>query len=321
LGGTSPTTTDACLLTGRLTAKNFDNDVNMDAVKKAMVEKISNPLSLDWDKAAYSIIRVAESNMLNALRLISVRKGHDPREFTLIAFGGGGPMHCAALASELGIRSVVVPNAAAVFSAWGMMMTDLRHDYLKTSICRTLDVKPDFLNEQWLSLENDAGIQLNEEGVDRSDVVFEYSVDMRYMGQEHTVKVSAPPTPWGDEQRREIIERFHEAHEKNFTFKLPRTPTEIVNFHLTAFGKTKKPVMKEIDTPKTSLGQCIIEERDVYFEETGFRKIPVYSREKLWAGVEIIGPGIVEETAASTIFFEGQRLTVDKLGNLVITLP
>ncbi|MDR0513370.1 MAG: hydantoinase/oxoprolinase family protein [Treponema sp.] len=319
-GGVYPTTTDACLLTGRLSAKNFDNEVNLNNVRDAVIDHIGKPLSFDWDKAAFSIIRVAESNMLNALKLISVRKGHDPRDFTMVAFGGGGPMHCAALAAQLGIRSVVVPNAAAVFSAWGMMMADLRHDYLKTSICRTLDVTLDFLNNEWRQLENDANTQLKSEGVDSSTIILQYSVDMRYMGQEHTVKINALPAPWNDQQRDEIISRFHEAHEKNFTFKLPQTPTEIVNFHLTAFGKTEKPEVKEISVPQTTLDQCIVEERDVYFEEKGFVKIPVYSREKIWPGIELQGPGIVQETSASTLFFSGQKLTVDKYGNLFISL-
>jgi N-methylhydantoinase A len=318
LGGVSPTTTDACLLTGRLSAKNFDNDVDMGEVKKAMLDKISEPLSLDWDKAAFSIIRVAESNMLNALKLISVRKGHDPRDFTMVAFGGGGPMHCAALAVELGIKTVIIPNAAAVFSAWGMMMTDLRHDYLKTSICRTMDVSPDSLNGQWAELESEAGLQLQNEEIDSANVLFEYLVDMRYMGQEHTVKISTPPAPWNDDQRKEIIEKFHEAHERNYTFKLPETPTEIVNFHLTAFGKTRKPDVKEINVPQTTIEQCIIEEREVYFADKGFVKTPIHDREKLWAGATLNGPGVVEETTASTIFFEGQQLTVDKYGNLIL---
>ncbi|MCL2619012.1 MAG: hydantoinase/oxoprolinase family protein [Defluviitaleaceae bacterium] len=319
-GGTMPTTTDACLLTGRLSPANFDNDVDLGKVEEAVASKVGAPLSLNTAEAASGIIRVAESNMLNALKLISVRKGHDPRDFSLIAFGGGGPMHCASLAAELGIKTVVVPVAAAVFSAWGMMMTDLRHDYLKTSICRTLDVTLDFLNNEWQQLEDAAHAQLLAEEVADAAIVMEYSVDMRYMGQEHTVKVSAPPAPWSSEQRQTIIDKFHSSHEKNYTFKLPETPTEIVNFHLTAFGKTEKPTVKEIDVPQTVLQDCVTEERKVCLTGDTFMNVPVYDRQKLWAGAVLKGPGIVEEVSASTLFYAGQTLQVDKYGNLIITL-
>ena len=117
-GGTEPTTTDACLLTGRLSAKNFDYEVDFDAVRKAVNEKIAKKLGLSVEDAALGIIRIADSNMLNALKLISVRKGYDPRDFSLVAFGGGGPMHAPILARELGVKKVIIPVGASVFSAW-----------------------------------------------------------------------------------------------------------------------------------------------------------------------------------------------------------
>ena len=133
-GGTEPTTTDANLIAGRLSAQNFDMEVSLEAVRRALAEKVGKPLGVDADEAAESIIRVADSNMNNALKLISVRRGYDPRDFTMVAFGGGGPMHGPTLAKELSIRKVVVPVAASVFSAWGMLMSDIRHDFIQTKI-------------------------------------------------------------------------------------------------------------------------------------------------------------------------------------------
>ena len=157
-GGTEPTTTDACLLTGRLSAKNFDNEVDLERVRRAVREKVGDAFGMTAEEAAMSIIRVADSNMFNALKLISVRRGYDPRDFAMVAFGGGGPMHCAYLARELNVRKVIVPVAASVFSAWGMLMTDLRHDYIQTKICRMNEVALSELNAIE-SIETPAGIE------------------------------------------------------------------------------------------------------------------------------------------------------------------
>ena len=213
IGGTEPTTTDACLVTGRLSAENFDNQVDMDAVRAAIQEKVGDAFGMDTDEAAMSILRVAEANMYNALKLISVRRGYDPRDFTMVAFGGGGPMHCAYLAKELNIRKVIVPIAAPVFSAWGMLMTDVRHDYIQTNIRRMNEVSAEELNDMWEGLLSQAQEQFEKEDIPKENIVCNYIADMRYMGQEHTVKVNVPPIPWSEETKEEIIQRFHDTHE------------------------------------------------------------------------------------------------------------
>ena len=202
LGGPEPTTTDACLLTGRLSADNFDRPVDLDAVRSAIVKKVGEPLGLDADDAAMGIIRVAESNMYNALKLVSIRRGYDPREFTLGAFGGGGPMHCASLARELNIKKIVVPVAASVFAAWGMLMTDLRHDYIRTHIS-PLDTTPvEEINDTWKELMEQAEKQFSDDGIPASQMICQYYVDMRYLGQEHTVKVPVPTVPLKEEDKK-----------------------------------------------------------------------------------------------------------------------
>ena len=182
IGGTEPTTTDACLVTGRLSAENFDNQVDMDAVRAAIQEKVGDAFGMDTDEAAMSILRVAEANMYNALKLISVRRGYDPRDFTMVAFGGGGPMHCAYLAKELNIRKVIVPIAAPVFSAWGMLMTDVRHDYIQTNIRRMNEVSAEELNDMWEGLLSQAQEQFEKEDIPKENIVCNYIADMRYMG-------------------------------------------------------------------------------------------------------------------------------------------
>lgn len=316
-GGAEPTTTDANLLTGRLSPSNFDYDVNLNLVEEAMEKKIASNFSMTAVEAALGIIRIANSNMLNALKLISIRKGHNPKDFTLVAFGGGGSMHAPALAKELGVKKVVVPIASPVFSAWGMLMTDLRHDYINTYIRRLNDINLDEVNNQWSQLEEEAFEQFANEGVDESRVEFNRFADMRYLGQEHTVKVPVPEGVWMEDTINEVIARFHELHEKNYTFKLEESPTEIVNLHMTGFGHVDKPRLSKM-AEKGRVEEAIKETRSVYFEEKEWVEVNVYDRDKLPFEGTIEGPAIVEEKAATTVVYPGQKVYTDVYGNLII---
>lgn len=318
IGGTNPTTTDACLITGRLSAKNFDHPVDLEAVRRAIDEKVGIPMGMTTEEAAMSIIRVADANMYNALKLISVRRGYDPRDFTMVAFGGGGPMHCAYLARELNITKIIVPVAASVFAAWGMLMTDVRHDYIQTKIAKMDEVSLDDLIQMWKDLEDQAAVQFEAEGVPEALRVFQYRADMRYMGQEHTVGVNVPPLPWSDEDRKKIIETFHETHEHFYTFRLPDTQTEIVNLHLVALGRMEKPELAQLPPHEGPIEDALIEKRPVYFTDEGWRETAVYHRDKLLAEATISGPAIVEEPTASTLICPGQQCRVDVYGNLII---
>jgi N-methylhydantoinase A len=317
-GGTEPTTTDANLITGRLSKKNFDYEVDLEKVKQAIQEKVGDRYDISVEEAALGIIRIANSNMLNALKLISVRKGHNPREFTLVAFGGGGSMHAPALAKDLGVKKVIVPVASPVFSAWGMLMTDLRHDYIQTYIKRLNELDLDQVNKEWNNLESQAVSQFKNEGLEEDRVMFNRMADMRYLGQEHTVKVPVPNGSWTSGTLVEVIERFHNLHERNYTFKLEDSPTEIVNLHLIAFGKVDKPVLKKLNASGKPVESALIEKRNVYFEEKGWLETAVYNRESLTPGMNIEGPAIVEEPSASTVLYPKQSLSVDDYGNLII---
>jgi len=319
IGGTEPTTTDACLLTGRLSPGNFDNPVDMEAVKSAIVKKIGEPLGLNADDAAMGIIRVAESNMYNALKLVSVRRGYDPREFTLVAFGGGGPMHCASLARELSITKIVVPVAASVFAAWGMLMTDLRHDYIRTHISPLAETPVEQINDIWKEMQEQAEKQFIDDGITASQMVCQYYVDMRYLGQEHTVKVPIPAVPLKEEDKDIIKERFHEAHEQAYTFRLPNAPAEIVNYHLVGNGGLTPPKLQEIAPQTGDVEEARISTRPVCFNEVGWLDTPVYDRTKLGSRAQFSGPVVIEEKTSSAVVYPGQNVLVDKYGNLIIT--
>jgi len=319
LGGTEPTTTDANLLTGRLSPKNFDYDVNMNNIKEAIQTKIGNPFEISAEEAALGIIRIANSNMLNALKLISIRKGHNPQDFTLLAFGGGGSMHAPALAIELGVKKVVVPIASPVFSAWGMLMTDLRHDYIQTYIKRLNELSLTEMDTKWEEIERNALDHYKDEGMAAKNIEFHRFADMRYLGQEHTVKVPVPNGKWSETDKQTIIEEFHTLHEKNYTFKLEDSPTEIVNVHVTAYGKVPKPTIGKI-TRTGTVADSKKEDRDIYYEHKGWINTPVYDREKLPSNEVIHGPAVVEEKAAVTVIYENQQLYLDEYGNIIIEM-
>jgi N-methylhydantoinase A len=319
IGGTEPTTTDACLLTGRLSPSNFDNPVDMEAVKSAIVKNVGKPLGLNADDAAMGIIRVAESNMYNALKLVSIRRGYDPREFTMVAFGGGGPMHCASLARELNIKKMVVPVAASVFAAWGMLMTDLRHDYIRTHISPLDGTPVEEINDIWKDIQEQAEKQFLDDGIPASQMICQYYVDMRYLGQEHTVKVPVPAVPLKEEDKEIIKERFHEAHEQAYTFRLPNASVEIVNYHLVGNGGLTPPKLQEIAPQTGDVEEARISTRPVCFNEIGWLDTPVYDRSKLGSGAQFSGPVVIEEKTSSTVVYPGQNVCVDKYGNLIIT--
>lgn len=318
-GGEKPTVTDANLVIGRINPTYFlggEIEVSMDKARRSMQE-IADFFGMSIEEAAMGVVRLADANMVNALKLVSVRRGYDPRAFTLVAFGGGGPMHAAALARELRVKRIVVPNAPAVFSAWGMLMTDLRNDTIRTKVVRTDQIDPAELSNTFAEMEKQAVEELAAEKVEREQMVFQRFADMRYAGQEHTVKV---PIPGGELTKKdvpEINERFHQLHDHAYTFRL-ESPVELVNFHLTALGRVEKPKIIRLnkDTAR-SVEAAYKGDRQVIFD-AGFLATPTYERGLLPAGAALSGPLIVEEPAATTVIFPGQRVSVDEYGFLHI---
>src|SRR5699024_2765414 len=317
-GGENPTTTDANVLTGRLSTRNFDYSADQEKIKKVVNEKIANNFDISEEDASLGIIKIANSNMLNALKLISIRKGHNPKDFSLVAFGGGGSMHATSLAKELGIKKVIIPIASPVFSAWGMLMSELRHDYIQTYIKKISDLSPKDILEKWNSIEEEAYIQFANEEVGKERVVFQRFLDMRYIGQEHTVKVPVPNGEYTEKTFKQIKQKFHELHEQKYSFRLPDIDTEIVNLHVTAFGTVQKPEINKIKR-NTTIEEAKIETRDVYFDNPDvWRTTNVYNRELLPINKEINGPAIIEEKSAVTVVYQDQKVKLDDYGNLIV---
>ncbi len=317
-GGTEPTVTDANVVTGRINPQYFlGGEIILDEARgRVALEPIARHFRVGVEEAARGVIRLANANMVNALKLVSVHRGYDPRDFTLVAFGGAGAMHATALATELHISRVLIPINPAVFSAWGMLMTDLRHDLIWTSIRRTGEAARDGLDRLWQTLEAELAEHFAREGLARSRLIFQRSADMRYAGQEHTVKVPVPAGAMTGEAIGKVETRFHALHEQHYTFRLP-SPIEFVNFHLTAFGTVDKPKVRRLrgGGPARSARKGT---REVDFDAHGRAMASIYERALLAPGARVRGPAIIEEPAATTVLFPRQRAEVDRFGNLVI---
>jgi N-methylhydantoinase A len=317
-GGTEPTLTDANVIAGRINPGYFlGGEIALDVERaREALRPLAEQLGVSVEEAALGVIRIANANMIHLLKLVSVRRGRDPRDFAIVAFGGGGSMHATALARELQVPRVIVPPAPGHFSAWGMLMSDLRHDLVQTHFAREGDADLGELTGVWRELEERLRASFTEDGVGNERLTFERSADMRYAGQEHTVNVPIPGGELGESERKEIARRFHELHEQLYTFRQD-SPIEFVNFRLTGFGAVAKPELRTIAS-NGGVETALKGTRDVDFDELGRHESRIFERARLGAGAELEGPAVIEEPAASTVVFPGQRLRVDELGNLIV---
>lgn len=320
-GGTKPTTTDANLVLGRIDPGCFvggELQPDWKAVNAAF-RPLQDRLAMSREELARGIVRIANANMTNALRLVSTNKGHDPREFTLVAFGGGGAMHAVALAEELKVPQVVVPVNSSVFSAWGMLLTDLRRDYLQTRPVAAVTANTGLMVETFKALMQQAGRDYKDDGVltDPGKLSFEYYADMRYQGQEHTVK-TALPIHVSDTTDTicldEIIERFHDNHEKRFTYRLA-ADVQVVNFHLVAKVATHKPEPAMKTVTGISPESAVLHVRKVAFDRHGIHETTIYDGLGLEPDMKIAGPAIIQEPSVSLVVSPGHVVTIDDYGN------
>lgn len=318
-GGLQPTLTDANLVTGRIDPEYFLGGrikADMDSIAKAF-QDLSQRLGMSMAELSRGAIRIANNNMINALKLVSVNRGYDPRDFTLVAFGGGGAMHASALAAELQIGTVVVPDNASVFSAWGMLMSDLRRDYVVTKPTQLVASSTTEINSMYQALEQQAASEFGADDIDQTRLRFERYADMRYHGQEHTVKV---PYPEGAVTTKSIdlaVDIFQREYEREYTYRLD-TAVELISYHVVAFGNVDKPRPQKLERSGQTLDQCIRGYREVDFDVAGVHEATIYERAGLEPGMQIFGPAIVEEPDATVVLFPQQELTIDDYGNLRI---
>jgi N-methylhydantoinase A len=320
LGGTEATTTDANLALGCINPDYFCGGTmmaDMAAVDKAL-DQLAATLHISRQEAARGIVRIANNNMVNAIKLISVNRGHDPRDFTLIAFGGGGGMHACALAKELGIKKVVIPKQSSVFSAWGMLLSDLRRDYLQTQIVELSG--PDAaaqLNSTLTLFEEKALREFEAENIARSRVHFLRYARCRYQNQEHSVEIVLPDGAITAEQIDAIRERFHTDYEREYTYRLA-APVELVCYHLIAIAEVDKLKPEKLPTTGRKIEDVVKEHREVDFVEAGIHQATIYDGDALEPGMSFVGPAIIEESGATMVIPPGLACHVDEYGDYQI---
>jgi N-methylhydantoinase A len=316
-GGTSPTVTDAKLVAGVLDADYFLGgrlQVDRELAAGALAD-LGAAVGTSVEETANGVIRLANASMINALRLVSVRRGHDPRDFVLVACGGGGAMHAGALGAELRVKRIVIPPLPGTFSAWGMLVTEPRMDVVRTQIVRTDAATAAELAEIYAAMEDDARAGLEGEAGADGGLLVTRALEMRYVGQEHTVTVQLDDAP---ADVADVEARFHRAHERLYTFALPDTPAEIVTFHLVGRLAVPTPSIARLDGDGRSAKAARKADRTVDFDADGVHRCAVYERDRLPPGFETDGPAIVEEPSSTTLVHPGQRVRVDEWGNLLI---
>ncbi len=322
LGGAIPTITDANLALGRLDPAFFlggEMALDAGAARRAIVERVAGPLGLDPLVAASGIVEIANAHMIGAMRLVSVQRGYDPRDFVLVAFGGAGPLHANALARELGIPTVLVPPSPGIASALGMLVTDIRHEFVATRRLRLDGLAPAALDALFADFVAEGEARLDRDGVPPAERRVLRSADLRYHGQSFELPVTVPPGSLSAADLLRLHDEFHAMHERAYGYAAPEDPVELVNVRLAAIGVTPKPRRAPLAEGGPSAAPALKGRRDVWFAETaGFRPTQVLDRGKLLCGNVIDGPAIIEEPDASTLVHPGFTATVDEHGNLVL---
>ncbi|MFC4408012.1 hydantoinase/oxoprolinase family protein [Haloarchaeobius iranensis] len=316
-GGTEPTVTDAALALGFLDPADFlggEMDTAADDAIDGIEETLADPLGTSVPDASRGVFDVALANTVGAIREITVEKGLDPRDFSMVAYGGAGPMFVPLLARELDVKEVLVPQAPSVFSAWGMLMADVVYDFSQTMIAVLDDVELETLDAAFEDLETEGRETLTEEGIDEADQYLERAVEMRYFGQEHTVEVDAD----GVADLDELAERFEAQHETRYGHTMD-DPVQVVHLRVRAVGENDKPTLDE-QAPRSGDGPTPSDTREAYcFAADEFTEFDIYERATLAPGDELTGPAVVTEPTTSLVFHGDQHATVDEYGHIIIT--
>ena len=326
LGGKEPTITDANLILGRLDPNYFaggEMTLDTEAANNAIKKYCAEPLGLSIEAAAHGIVEIANTAMVNALRLVSVQRGHDPRDFILMGFGGAGPAHVVRLAEQAGIPQVLIPAEPGTTSALGLLVTDVRMESSATLIERSDQIELSKITNEFERLENSGRIAHSSAASASGEPIFERSIEMRYWGQSFELSVPVPDRKIIDaDWMSELIESFHESHNTAYGFRADDEPVELVNLRLTTIGKIARPQLRKLDIISPDAKVAIKGKRPVYFgtdsSKGGVIHTTVYDRPKLPAGSVFNGPAIVEEPDCTTVIQPSWSVTVDDFGNLLI---
>lgn len=322
-GGEHPTVTDANVLLGRLSPDRFlggEMALDVGAAESAIENKIGGPLNLGTIEAAQGILRIAVTAMSHAVKAVTTERGLDAGDFAMVAYGGAGPLHACNIAREMGIRKVIIPRSPGHFSAFGMLFSDLRYDYVRSRFIRLADADFAEIDAVYKELEAEGLAEIEKVSVAPERVVISRGADMRYVGQEHAVTVDLSPELFAAEDRAGIKARFDEVHDLRYGTCAPQERSEIVSLRVTVTGMLAKPVLEQIDQGDVAPPDAA---------DTGTRQVRfgddaldtgTWDRTKLLSGNRIEGPALIEEHASTTVLHPGDTLEVDAFGNLIISV-
>jgi N-methylhydantoinase A len=322
-GGTLPTVTDANVVLGRLNPNGILGgrmDLDVEASKRVIQEHICDKTNLSLVEAASGILSIVNANMTRGVRLISVEKGHSPSDFALVSFGGGGGLHCGALAKALNIPHVIVPPSPGTFCSLGLLVTDIRRDYVRTELLEPGEDSLITIRQHFESMKVEGTQLLAKENVHPSKRSFSLDIDVRFVGQNYELSV---PVQWEEltsDGVQHIISRFHKIHEKNYGYSDKEGKIEFVNYRVTAFGELPKAPLVKANQEDNRLVEAV-SHRDVYFSEVnkpGYYKTGIYNRSDLNAGNRIQGPAIIEQMDTTILILPSQSAVIDPYQNLII---
>ena len=320
-GGTDPTISDANMVLGRMDPgklNTISGDVSIDTIRQVFASRLGSPLGLDAEAAAAAVLRVANAKMADAVRMVSISLGEDPRDFALFAFGGAGPLHACAIARELGVPRVLVPARPGITNALGCIVADLRHDYVQTLNTPLDSCDMDAVHHAFAQQIEDGRAAIGREKVEIAELRVTHSVDMRFIGQTHLLRVPLP----GPAPTREALQTlFEEAYFKRFQVALPEIRAALVNVNTSVIGRRPEvdlSLLIDASGRKQTLAEARTGTRSVWFDE--WIDTPVYWRDHLPARAALTGPAIVEQMDCTLVLEPGDHAEQDADGNLIVTV-
>ncbi len=317
--GERPTVTDANLVTGRIRPEIFEENLDnaMETTREAIKKYIADPLGIDTLKAAEGIIDVVNSNMLRAIKFVSVQKGYDPREFTLVAFGGAGGLHAGKLAEDLEIHKVMIPYSPGTFCALGLVLSDIKCDCVHSRLLTKEQISADILNEVYSELDRQGIAELEKQDVPAENRVLVRTCDMRYFGQAFEISVPMPCKVLDEQDIEDMIEKFHSLHEQAYGHCMKEDPIEFVNYRVSAVGTFDKP-----DLINNAKGIKLKGDNKIMYGSAVFNgkeyNVPVINRDSLETGDKITGPAIIAEMGATAVVYPNHTAEIDELKNIVM---
>jgi N-methylhydantoinase A len=318
-GGEAPTVTDAQLLLGYLDPQTFLGKrlrLDSDAAARVVGDRIARPLGLSVEDAAAGIVHIAAMNMAYAVRQITVERGHDPRDFSLFCIGGGGGLFTGALLNEIGMKQSIVPQNPAVFSAWGLLNADYREDVVRSFVEPMASVSTQKLETLFKHLEHEAREWFDARRIEAAGLLIERYAEMRYLGQEHTIRIPVLDTDFEDSDLGDLRLRFDTVYDKAYAHALPDHALEFVMLRLVATGLIDRPSLAEPASLQSNNGAG---KREIFVaDERRTATCDVHDRASVLPGSRIVGPAIIEEWSTTILILPGQQATTDRYGNLLI---